>query len=71
MTATYLVTGMTCGHCAHAVTAELKGLDGVSDVQVDLNPGGESKVTVSSATPLTDDAVTAALGEAGGYHLAG
>jgi hypothetical protein len=33
-------------------------------------PGGESAVTVSSAAPLTADAVAAALDEAGDYHLA-
>ena len=70
-TATYQVTGMTCEHCAHAVTGELKHLDGVSHVRVDLNPGGESAVTVSSAAPLTAGAVAAALDEAGDYHLAG
>ena len=69
--ATYQVTGMTCEHCAHAVTSELRSLDGVSDVRVDLNPGGESAVTVSSAAPLAGDAVAAALDEAGDYHLAG
>jgi copper chaperone len=69
--ATYQVIGMTCGHCVHAVTGELKNLDGVSDVRVDLNPGGESAVTVSSAAPLTAEAVAAALDEAGDYHLAG
>jgi copper chaperone CopZ len=69
-TATYQVTGMTCGHCAHAVTGELKSLEGVSDVRVDLNPGGESAVTISSAAPLTAEAVAAALDEAGDYHLA-
>ena len=70
-TATYQVTGMTCEHCAHAVTGELENLDGVSDVRVDLNPGGESAVTVSSDAPLTAEAVAAALDEAGDYHLAG
>jgi copper chaperone CopZ len=69
-TMTYQVTGMTCEHCAHAVTGELKSLDGVSDVRVDLNPGGESAVTVSSSAPLTAEAVTSALDEAGDYHLA-
>ena len=70
-TTTYQVTGMTCAHCAHAVTGELKSLDGVRDVRVDLNPGGESAVTVSSAAPLTTEAVAAALDEAGDYQLAG
>jgi copper chaperone len=69
--ATCQVTGMTCEHCAQAVAGELKSLDGVSDVRVDLNPGGESAVTVSSDAPLTTEAVAAAPGEAGDYQLAG
>ena len=69
-TATYQVTGMTCEHCAHAVSSEPKNLDGVGDVRVDLNPGGETAVTVSSAAPLAAEAVAAALDEAGDYHLA-
>ncbi len=70
-TTTYQVTGMTCQHCAHAVTGELKNLDGVSEVRVDLNPGGPSAVTVSSAAALPTGAVAAALDEAGDYQLAG
>ncbi len=70
-TATYQVTGMTCEHCVHGVSGELKELDGVSDVAVDLHPGGESAVTVTSQAPLTAGAVAAALDEAGDYHLAG
>jgi copper chaperone CopZ len=69
-TATYQVTGMTCEHCAHAVAGELENLGGVRDVRVDLNPGGESAVTVSSDEPLAGEAVAAALDEAGDYHLA-
>ena len=69
-TVTYQVTGMTCGHCVRAVSEELKNLDGVRDVTVDLHPGAASSVTVSSAAPLASDAVTAALDEAGDYHLA-
>jgi copper chaperone CopZ len=67
---TYSVTGMTCEHCAHAVTGELTGLDGVSGVTVDLVPGGASTVTVTSAAPLPDQAITGALDEAGDYRLA-
>ena len=67
---TYRVTGMTCEHCAHAVTWELKTLDGVSDVTVQLSPGGESAVTVTSTTQLPAEAVAAALDEAGDYQLA-
>ena len=67
---TYQVTGMTCEHCARAVSGEIGGLDGVSAVTVDLVPGGLSAVTVASEEPLAGDAVRAALDEAGGYRLA-
>ncbi len=70
-TATYQVTGMTCEHCARAVTAELTRLAGVSEVSVSLVPGGESSVTVTSDRPLARQAVAAALEEAGDYRLAG
>jgi copper chaperone CopZ len=69
-TETYSVTGMTCGHCAHAVTTELKALDGVDDVNVDLVAGGTSTVTVTSAAPLEETQVAEALDEAGDYKLA-
>ena len=70
-TATYHVTGMTCAHCAHAVTEELQNLDGVRGVTIDLHPGGESAVTIASHAPLTAEAVATALDEAGDYQLAG
>ncbi len=66
---TYPVTGMTCEHCVRAVTEELARLPGVAEVTVELVPGGESTVTVTSAAPLPSDAVSAALDEAGGYLL--
>lgn len=69
-TQTYNVTGMTCGHCAGAVTSELKALDGVNDVDVDLVAGGTSTVTVTSETPLEESKVVEALEEAGDYQLA-
>ena len=51
-TTSYKVTGMSCEHCANAVTGELRRLDGVSAVTVDLVPDGVSLVTVTSAQPL-------------------
>jgi copper chaperone CopZ len=68
-TTTYPVTGMSCEHCVNAVTSELSGLDGVSAVTVDLVPGGSSSVTVASDVPLPEDAVSAALNEAGSYRI--
>ena len=69
-TARYTVTGMTCGHCVSAVTAELTALPGVRSVDVDLVPGGDSAVVVTSDRPLTGAQVREAVDEAG-YQLAG
>jgi len=69
-THSYAVSGMTCGHCAGAVTSELKSLDGVTDVRVELVAGGTSTVTVISSAPLDEAQVVAALDEAGDYQLA-
>jgi copper chaperone len=66
----YAVTGLTCDHCVHAVRTEVGALPGAAAVEVDLVPGGESAVTVTSDRPLDDGAVAAALGEAGDYALA-
>jgi copper chaperone len=68
-TITYRVTGMTCGHCVSAVQEELLVLDGVEDVAVELHVGGVSNVRVTSAQPLSDERVAAALDEAGDYAL--
>jgi len=70
-TATYQLTGLTCEHCARSVTSEFESIAGVSTVTVELVPGGVSAVTVTSDSPLTAEAVAAALDEAGGYRLAG
>ncbi|MGW7581613.1 heavy-metal-associated domain-containing protein [Kitasatospora sp. NPDC054768] len=66
-TSVFQVKGMTCGHCVTSVTAELKKLDGVDDVAVDLATG---KVTVGSTRSLADSEVAAAVDEAG-YDLVG
>jgi len=68
---TYQVTGMTCEHCVRAVTEEIRNLDGVSTVSVELSPGGASAVTVTAGAPLSTAAIESALDEAGDYRLAG
>ena len=65
ITTTLPINGMTCGHCISAVTSELTQIKGVHDVAVELVPDGTSRVTVTSATPLDDAAVRAAIDEAG------
>ena len=63
---TYTVTGMTCGHCVRAVTDEVGKLDGVTAVDADL---GSGHLRVTSEAPLGDEAVRAAVAEAG-YQVA-
>ena len=65
-TSTYTVTGMTCGHCVASVTEEVQEIPGVEHVDVVLETGA---VTVTSAEPVDDAAVKAAVEEAG-YQLA-
>ena len=65
-TQTFTVTGMTCGHCVASVTEEVSEIPGVSDVEVVLASG---ELTVTSEQPVTEDAVRAAVEEAG-YQLA-
>ncbi|AJT66962.1 heavy-metal-associated domain-containing protein [Streptomyces chattanoogensis] len=67
VTTTYKVTGMTCGHCEGAVSAEIDEIEGVTSVQAVAATG---LVTVTSAAPLDDEAVRAAVDEAG-YELVG
>ena len=62
---TYLVKGMTCQHCAAAVTEEISELSGVTGVDVDV---GSGRVVVQSESPLDTIAVAAAVTEAG-YEL--
>jgi copper ion binding protein len=61
-TSDHRVTGMTCGHCAGAVTEEVSKIPGVTGVQVDVAAG---RVTVESDQPVAADAVAAAVDEAG------
>ncbi len=59
------VDGMTCGHCVMSVSEELREIPGVKNVEVILNSGSTSKVTVLSDTPLDDAALSDAVSEAG------
>ncbi|GGY82872.1 heavy-metal-associated domain-containing protein [Streptomyces nitrosporeus] len=67
ITTVYEVKGMTCGHCEGAVSEEISELAGVTSVKAEAATG---RVTVASTAPLADDAVRAAVDEAG-YELVG
>lgn len=61
-TTEYQVTGMTCGHCESAVREEVSKIAGVSQVDVSAATG---KLVITSAKPLADTDVLAAVDEAG------
>ena len=65
-TAEFNVAGMTCGHCVSSVTEEVREVNGVRDVDVDLTTGA---LWVTSDQPIDRDAIRAAVEEAG-YQLA-
>ncbi|PVU81396.1 heavy metal transporter (plasmid) [Cellulomonas sp. WB94] len=63
--ATFVVEGLTCGSCLAEVLEELRALDGVTGVAVDLVKGGLSPVTLTSITVLGAVEVRAAVRRAG------
>ena len=64
-TLTYSVPGVSCAHCQAAITDEVTALPGVEAVDVDL----ETKIVSVSGDPLDEDAIIAAIDEAG-YEVA-
>jgi copper chaperone len=61
MEMTYTVPGMSCSHCVAAVTEEVRAVEGVESVDVDL----DTKLVVVRGDDLADDALRAAIDEAG------
>ena len=61
-TTEFLVTGMTCGHCEMSVREEVQEVPGVTGVEVSHQTG---RLTVTSDQPVNDEAVLAAVQEAG------
>jgi copper chaperone CopZ len=57
----YTVVGMTCEHCVAAVREEVGAVTGVESAAVDLGSGR----LVIRGTAVSDDAVRAAVAEAG------
>jgi copper chaperone len=66
LTQNYTVAGMTCGHCVVSVTEEVQEISGVETVDVVLQTGS---LTITSANPVDDATVKAAVEDAG-YQLA-
>ena len=64
-TRTYAVPGISCGHCKAAIEAAVGEVSGVEAVDVDVDAK-----TVRVEGDATDDAIRAAIDEAG-YDVAG
>ena len=64
-TLSYSVPGVSCAHCQAAITDEVSALPGVEAVDVDL----ETKIVAVTGDPLDEQAIGAAIDEAG-YEVA-
>lgn len=64
-TGTFVVEGLTCGSCLAEVLEELRALEGVTDIAVDLVKDGLSPVTLTSIAVLGAVEVRAAVRRAG------
>jgi copper chaperone len=62
---TYSVPDVSCDHCRAAITSEVSTVAGVDSVEVDLN----AKTVTVTGEPLDDQAIIAAIDEAG-YEVA-
>ena len=60
-TITYNVPAIHCAHCAMSIREEVSEVDGVEDIDVDL----ETKVVTVAGSDLDDSALRAAIEEAG------
>ena len=60
-TRTYSVPAIHCAHCASSIREEMSEVEGVDDIDVDL----EAKLVTVSGSGLDDAALRAAIEEAG------
>ena len=58
--------GMTCASCAARIEKRLNRMEGVTDVDVDLERGA---VRITSEAPVDEAAFRAAVDEAGDYEV--
>ena len=65
-TTTYTVSGLHCSGCVASVSEEVREITGVENVDLVLETGA---LTITTAEPVDEDAVKAAVAEAG-YQLA-
>lgn len=60
------VAGMTCQNCVNHVTEELNEIPGIAKIDIELGEdGANSTVRIMSEDRIDDDALEAAIDEAG------
>jgi copper chaperone len=59
---TITIEGMSCNHCAMAVMKALSGIEGVTNVKVDV---AEGKASFDEAKPVTLEQIKATIEKAG------
>ena len=59
---TIKVKGMSCQHCVASVTKALSEIDGISDVQVNLEKG---EANFNESAPVTEETLHAAISRIG------
>lgn len=59
---TIKISGMSCGHCTAAVTKALQAIDGVSEVNVDLE---KKEASYSENKPVSLETIRAAITKIG------
>lgn len=69
-TASYAVTGLTCGYCIAEVMEHVRALAGVTGVAVDLVRDGSSPLMVTSGPAVGIGEVRESLAETG-FNLTG
>ncbi|MBN2897303.1 MAG: heavy-metal-associated domain-containing protein [Clostridia bacterium] len=62
MKKTLSIEGMSCGHCVQHVKTTLEGIDGISQVTVDLD---SKSAEIEVSEDVSDAVIEAAISEAG------
>ena len=63
-TQTLIIKGMTCGNCARVVAESLLGVEGVDDVEVDLDRA-TATIELNEAEPASRESLIKAVHDAG------
>ena len=66
-TVTYSIPNISCNHCVHTITMELKDMAGVSSVDADML---SKQATITFEPPATEESIKQLLSEIN-YPVAG